>query len=185
MIIAYFILAHLVSDFLLQPTKLFIWKNKSMFGVFTHVLIHMIINSILLLPILINGYLWLLYPIIAICFIHFFIDQIKVVYDSNHKKKVLPFLFDQTGHFLTIIITSLFIRGEFVLPKSWFYDIYSNVHTAIFISLLILSTVVVEIYRFQYAREKNPKAKLNIDCKKMILRTLVLSLAYIIFLMLK
>jgi len=185
MILAYLILAHLLSDFILQPTKLFIWKNKSMLGVFVHVLVHLTLNVLLLLPLILNGYSWLLFLIFAVCFIHFFLDQTKIAYDANHSNKVAPFLLDQIMHFLTITIAYIFISNyKFDLPSSGFFTLYSNLHIPIFLSLLIIMTVGVEIYRFQRIREVNSRAKLQIDRKKALIRAINLGMIYVVFIFL-
>ena len=80
MILAYLILAHLLGDFIFQPTKLVKWKMKSKKGLFVHSLVHFVVTSVILIPFLINGYLWLLIVAFAIAFLHFFIDAAKVKY---------------------------------------------------------------------------------------------------------
>lgn len=185
MILAYLIFAHLLSDFILQPTKLFIWKNKSMLGVFVHVLVHLALNTIMLLPLLLNGHGWLLYVIAAICFVHFFLDQTKIAYDSSHNNKVAPFLLDQIMHFLTITIGYVFISDyKFVLPEGDFYSFYSTTHIPIFLSLMVITTAGVEIYRFQHIREQNPRSKLTLNRKKIAIRALNLALFYLLFILL-
>ncbi len=110
MILSYFILAHLLGDFVFQPTRLVLWKIKSNKGVFVHAFIHFVINLLILMPIIINGYFWLIYIIFGISFLHFWIDKEKINYDLKHDKKVRPFIIDQLLHLLTILLAYFFIN---------------------------------------------------------------------------
>ena len=182
MILGYLILAHLLGDFVLQPNKLVLWKIKSKMGILVHALVHFCINILVLLPFIIKGAFWLIPCALFIAVIHFCIDQTKINYDLKHDKKVLPFLTDQLLHLLTILIAYFFLgKIELSIPKTQFYEIYTNIRIVIFFSLVILATSVVEIYRFQKLREKNRNATLKLNSDKMLNRLIVLTLVYILF----
>ena len=182
MILGYLILAHLLGDFVLQPNKLVLWKIKSKIGILVHALVHFCINILVLLPFIIKGAFWLIPSALFISVIHFSIDQTKINYDLKHDKKVLPFLIDQLLHLLTILIAYFFLgKIELNIPKTQFYEIYTNIRIVIFLSLIILATTVVEIYRFQKQRERNRNATIKLNSDKMLNRLIVLTLVYALF----
>lgn len=179
MILAYLILSHLIGDFILQPTKLVLWKMKSKSGVFVHACVHFIVTLLILLPLILLGNLWLMLIALIISFSHFCIDQTKINYDIKHDKKVLPFLFDQLMHLFTILICYFFIREiPFERPSTSFFAIYSDLRLTIFLTALILVSKVVEIYNFQAQREKNKNARLKINTDKMLNRIIVMTFLY-------
>ncbi len=185
MILGYFILAHLLGDFVFQPTKLVLWKMKSIWGTIVHVLIHLVVNVIIFLPFLINGYFWLIYIILGICFIHFWVDIAKINYDLKHDKKVAPFIVDQLLHLLTIIIAYSFIKDVvFELPDTTFYRIFTNINIVVFVSFLVIVSKVIEVYNIQRKREKNKNTSLHLNTPAMMNRVIVFTLIYSFFMFL-
>lgn len=179
MILSYFILAHLLGDFIFQPTRLVLWKIKSNKGVFVHALIHFFTNLLILFPIIINGYFWLVYIVFGISFLHFWIDKEKINYDLKHDKRVKPFIIDQLLHLLTILLAYFFISNiKFILPDTTFYQIYSDIKIISFISFLVFFTAVIEIFSLQRQREKNIHAHLKIRTEKVLLRVIVFTSIY-------
>ncbi|MEK7672353.1 MAG: DUF3307 domain-containing protein [Patescibacteria group bacterium] len=183
MIILHLIFAHLLADFVLQPGKLIRWKMHSGMGILVHVLIHLVITLLVLIPYLINGHVWPLIVAGGVAFCHFWIDQTKINYDLKHDKKVLPFLLDQALHFSTLFVAAFTLsEGDLILPNGSFYELYTNPGLISFLCFSILFTVAIEIYHFQKQREKNNTAKLNINNRKMLQRMLILTVMYILFL---
>lgn len=185
MILSYFILAHLLGDFVFQPGSLVLWKARSKKGVFAHSLIHLAINFLVLLPFLINGYLWLIPAAAIISFVHFWLDLAKINYNLSHDQKVLPFVVDQLLHLLTILLVYFFISEiPLTLPEGTFYVVYSDIRIIIFLSFLILVSSVIEIFYYEKQRENNKNAKLKINTGKMQSRIIVLTLIYALFMLL-
>jgi len=189
MVLSYLILAHLLGDFVFQPTKLVLWKWESKNGVFVHVLIHFLISTIVLMPFLINGHLWLLGMVFLISLVHFLIDQSKINYDIKHDKKVMPFVVDQLLHFVTILAAYYFIKDflketAIISGESVFYSLYSNMKIVIFVVVIILCGKVVEIFHFERRREKNKNAKFKLNSDKMLTRIIVITLFYGLFILL-
>ena len=180
MIFSYFLLAHLLADFVFQPAKLVQWKMKSMLGTLVHVLIHFVVSAIILLPFILNGYHWLLLIIAGITTVHFIIDQAKINYDLKHDQKVKPFIIDQLLHLLTILIAFEFIRDkEFILPNTnSFYEFYANTDIITFLSFIVVVSTVVEVFNFQKKREKNDNAKLKINSDQVLGRIIVFTVIY-------
>lgn len=150
MILPYLIIAHLISDFLLQPKKLVDWKIKSKWGTFVHVLIHTAVGFIVLSPFLINGYYQLIYVILGINFMHFWIDEAKINYALTHDNKVKPFLIDQLLHFIVLLIAYFTVLNiKFTLPQTKFYELYTAPKTIAIIFIVILFATALNILRFR------------------------------------
>lgn len=185
MILSYLILAHLLGDFVFQPGKLIIWKTKSKWGILVHILIHFALNLIILAPFLLNGHYWLILVAFLLCFAHFWIDQIKINYIIKHDKKVMPFLIDQIIHLLVILLAFLLTRNiPLALPDGQFYQIYGDIRLIILAVFLILSSAVIEIYRFQWEREKKENAILKVHSREMLIRAVIVILIYGLFMIL-
>lgn len=185
MILSYLILAHLLGDFVFQPGKLVIWKIKSKFGILTHVLIHFTLNLIILSPFIINGHYWLILTAFLLCFAHFWIDRIKINYDIKHDKKTVSFLIDQLIHLLAILLVFFFTQNiPLILPDSQFYKLYGDIRLIILATFLILSSAVIEIYRFQLEREKKENAILKVHPREMLIRAVIVILIYGLFMIL-
>ncbi len=188
MILIYLILGHLLADFMLQPGKLIVLKNKSSFGIFLHVLIHFTVSAALLSPFIFNGYAWLLYIIGGIAVTHFLLDHCKILYeaDKRHHNIVETFLLDQAMHFFVITAAYFFLPKDVLfLPAGLFYQYYQDASIPIYFVLLIIITIVFEIYRFQYKREYDKKAKLRVNVIAMMFRGLNFSLIYGLILVLR
>lgn len=180
MLLSYLVLAHLLGDFILQPSKLVKWKMHSKWGTFTHVVIHLVTSLVIILPFLLEGYFELLLVVAVINVIHFFIDETKINYDLKHDEKVKPFIVDQSLHFLTILVAYLFLAdSRFILPNSTFHQFYTDIRIINFISFFIFITSAVEIYRFTKRRETCKNARLVFHKKEVTKRTLIFTLLYI------
>lgn len=185
MILAYLILGHLLGDFVFQPTKLVMWKRKSLLGGAVHALVHFVINIIILFPFILSEGMWIVLVPLGISTVHFFIDHAKINYDLKHDDKVRPFIIDQMFHLAAILLAYLVIFNiQFHLPRNIFYQIYTDVKNVYFFSFLVFVTSVIEIYRYQKEREKDKKAQLTLHTNQMMLRVLVFSLIYILFMVL-
>jgi hypothetical protein len=179
----YLIFAHLLGDFILQPSKLVLWKSKSIKGTFVHASIHFLVTILVLLPFIINGYTELIFVALGVAFVHFWIDEAKINYDLKHDKKVYPFLVDQFMHLITITAAYFLIAStSFELPSGIFYSIYGESKLIMFLAFLVILTTVIEIFHFQREREKNKFIKMKINSEKMMSRIIIFSILYSIFL---
>ncbi len=89
------LLAHLIGDFLLQPTRWVVHKEankvKSKY-LYIHVLVHFFVNMILLWDLK----YWKLALIIAVS--HYFIDLAKLYATPLFRLRSIPFFIDQASH---------------------------------------------------------------------------------------
>lgn len=184
MILAYLIFAHLLGDFIFQPSKLVLWKIKSKRGTLVHVFIHFLVSSLVLSPFIIYGHTWLLALNLGLAFVHFWIDEAKISYDLHHDEKLLPFLVDQFLHLLSILLAYFAIDHiNFQLPGSRFSLIYQDIRILGFLNLLILFSTFAEVYRYQKEREHNKKAKFHPNSDRMLTRILALSITFAAFML--
>ena len=138
-------LVHLLGDFLFQPAKLVDWKIKSKWGTFTHVLIHALLGTLILLPFILNGHFEIIYAILGINIAHFFIDNAKINYALTHDAKIKPFIIDQLLHVIILYIAYLYVRDNA-------YDFYFSINQITLVFFIILSITVVKILHFKKKR---------------------------------
>ena len=102
-------IAHLVADFLFQPTWLVKLKEKSIKGITIHALIHALVLALLSMAEFPNY-------IILIAFIHGIIDYVKIHYFKTFFKFELSFLIDQLIHLITLVILNdaVYLSPRFV-----------------------------------------------------------------------
>lgn len=185
MLLTYLVLGHLLGDFVFQPTRLVIWKRESKWGVGVHVFVHFVINLLILMPLILLGYYWLIIIPFFLSGCHFFIDQAKINYDLRHDDKVRPFMLDQLLHLLTILIIYFFYAGfKIEIPAGVFFEYYSNVHLINFLSFIVFATTAIEAYRYQIEREKDKNATYKIHLEQMIKRIIVFSGIYLLLMIL-
>lgn len=134
--ITYLIVAHLLSDFTLQPGRLLKFKRKTSFGSLIHVLIFTLVVVILLLPYL---EFWQTWAVIAgVAVVHFVIDVLKIGYikDRDHKEYPFPFLIDQAFHLLSIIAGGLVLKNLDIAVSANFY-VWIGILVAIYIIAIL------------------------------------------------
>ncbi|TLP81227.1 DUF3307 domain-containing protein [Maribacter sp. ACAM166] len=93
------ILAHLIGDFILQPSKWVLHKQSNKITsryLYLHVLLHLLLYLLLLWDLS----LWKI--AVAISVGHFCIDLLKLYADSIFKNKSIPFFIDQGLHIVLI-----------------------------------------------------------------------------------
>ncbi len=96
-------IAHLIADFLLQPTWLVRWKKESAKGIIVHAFIHSAILAVLIIP----QTVLTVAVILIIALIHGIIDHIKI---SLPKKSFEPaFLLDQAIHAAILLFAIRFL----------------------------------------------------------------------------
>ncbi|PIR55268.1 hypothetical protein COU74_02605 [Candidatus Peregrinibacteria bacterium CG10_big_fil_rev_8_21_14_0_10_36_19] len=184
MILAYLVLAHLLGDFVFQPSKLVQWKMESKMGTLVHASIHLLVGFLILSPFIFKGYYSLILVLLFVNVIHFFIDEGKINYDLKHDEKVKPFLLDQLVHFVVILIGFLFVSDiRFILPNTFFHRLFTDIRMINFVSFVVFVTSVVEIYNFQIAREKNKKTKIVFKRKDMEKRAIIFTIIYFAFML--
>lgn len=110
------LVAHFLSDFILQPTKWATEKDKHGFKSW-HLYIHVIITAATLFIFLWDFKLWGLVLIISL--LHFIIDLIK---SSLQRTNIWIFVTDQLFHFLIIITVWLVYTNQ----SEKFFDLLSS-----------------------------------------------------------
>ncbi len=176
---AYLILGHLLGDFVFQPSKLVVWKNRSIAGLSVHILIHLTINFLILLPLIFQNP-WIITLVLTIYATHFLIDHAKISYESKTKPKnnLPPFLIDQILHFLVIAIAIIAAtKSNYTIQTADIHLYYTMLETPIFLSLLIVATNGLTIYQYESARTKT---KVNFLSEQNLTRaTILLAIFYL------
>ncbi|WP_116769303.1 DUF3307 domain-containing protein [Maribacter litoralis] len=93
------LLAHLVGDFILQPTRWVLHKQSNKITskfLYLHVLLHFVLYMLLLW----NLSLWKIAVTVAV--LHYVIDLLKLYTNDMFKNKSIPFFIDQALHILVI-----------------------------------------------------------------------------------
>lgn len=146
------ILAHVIGDFILQPTKWIkdkeVKKHKSKY-LYIHIAIHL---GLLLLAVRFNPTYILATVIIALS--HLVIDIIKLNV-SNQKNRVWVFVLDQVFHVIAILITVQVIE-----PYIEFSDLWSN-KMLLRIGMLLTFTQVVSIFMQEILKNWSKKLDLT------------------------
>lgn len=155
----YIIIAHLLSDFVLQSNRLVAWKMKQFRGVVLHVCIFATVSLVVLFPYIAHWQTWLIVGTISI--FHLVIDQAKINISLKKDTYVAPFVADQALHFLSIMIGGYYLdRLEFDLPVNFFFDeIYKNPCVISIILGLIFLGYIIGVLFFQRERSR----KMNIS----------------------
>jgi len=192
MIFAYFLLAHLIADFLLQPKKLIEWKYKSWKGTAMHAFIHLLVMIVIVLPVAysINGFV----AILLLAASHFLIDLSKIEYQGRWKGYFLSFVVDQIVHLTFILLAAFFAgisgHGEpplFKLFHDFFgFDDFITTHLLIILGIeavfLIFITAFYDIAKFEFFRKDGSKFKA--DWRSVFVRIVVGSAFYALLVLL-
>lgn len=114
------ILAHLLGDFLLQPTAWVMHKEKKK-AKSPALYLHLLVHGVLILTLLGFGF-WILAIVLTI--LHGLVDLTKLYFQKSATMTAWFFI-DQLAHFISILgIWWLFFRPEISLewsPSSWIY----------------------------------------------------------------
>jgi hypothetical protein len=142
------ILAHLIGDFLLQPYKWVIQKEKiklRAWQLYAHCLIHGVLMVIIVWD-------WEFLPWIGlITAIHFVIDGTKLLTQTEKNKPVYFFL-DQVLHF-----TALYIVWMLYMEENGFFDFLMNEQILLLITALVLLTYPASITIQVFISKWSPK----------------------------
>ncbi|PIQ78487.1 hypothetical protein COV82_00860 [Candidatus Peregrinibacteria bacterium CG11_big_fil_rev_8_21_14_0_20_46_8] len=126
-------ISHLVADFLLQPTKLVSWKERTIDGIVIHAAIHGIIMALLVFQLNSQAAL----AIGTVTILHGLIDYSKVRYFKKSKHDFeLGFLLDQAGHLVVLVVAARFIT----LPEFWFDNTGVSSGLLLFFASLFFAT---------------------------------------------
>ena len=170
MITAYLIASHLISDFILQTTRLVQWKMKSFRGTLFHVGVFCLVSLGILMPLLYNPQVWIVILLIGI--VHFFTDQAKINIELKKDPSDIPFIADQGIHYLSLVIGGYFLDSlTLIQADNWFgAPIYGN-----FYFWIILLAAIYIIYSIKLALIHKTR-------KKISQKILIFTFVYLVYL---
>jgi len=169
MITAYLIASHLISDFILQTTRLVSWKMKSFRGTLFHVAVFCFVSLAVLLPLLYNPQVWIVILLIGI--VHFFTDQAKINIELKKDPSDIPFIADQGIHYLSLVIGGYFLDSLTLLKvEDWFgAQVYGN-----FYFWIILLITIYLIYSLKLALIHKTR-------KKILQKIFIFTFVYLVY----
>ncbi|PZX55373.1 uncharacterized protein DUF3307 [Algoriphagus ratkowskyi] len=126
------ILAHLIGDFLLQPTS-WVQEKESRKAASPKLYIHVLIHGLLILILLWDLSLW--YLAVSVAVVHLAIDLTKL-YAQKIKTKTTWFIADQAMHLVSIVI----IWASFTNVAVDWQSIFENPSTLGLITLVLFLT---------------------------------------------
>jgi hypothetical protein len=176
--ILYLILGHMVADFVLQPFKLIRWKFRSRHGIFLHSTIHLLVYLLLFLPYLPNLTVFL--SVLAVAGSHFVIDSLKIDTEKKGGRYHLYFFADQAVHLATMLAGGWIMAGQQVREfyGETFKAVYGNPYVLSGLILLFFSTYAVEMYRYQFRRERKNDEPFVPDYAAMLKRAVVFAAVF-------
>ena len=134
LILLQLVLAHIITDFVIQPTS-WIKNKREKKGRSVYLYVHCLIAGLLTYLFLLNWEWWYIAVFISVS--HYFIDLWKLSYKKDNLK---IFLADQFLHFLTLGLAWLFLTSNFKNVFPFVLDLLSN--TSI-LSVLIGYLIVI------------------------------------------
>lgn len=137
--------SHIIADFLLQPTWLVRWKEKTAAGIIVHALIHAAIMALFIRP----QTLQVLLIIAGIAVLHGIIDSLKINYQKKHPEFGTSFLADQLMHFAVLVLALPY------LPYPVFWHSEKGIGIGIllfFFSFIIALFNLADTYKTAYAK---------------------------------
>lgn len=182
MLFFYFLFAHLVSDYILQPDNLVEWKSRSKWGVFMHVIIHFLFTTLVLF--LYTGHLQVAALALLVAIFHFTIDSAKAAHDQRSENTLISYWFDQAAHYLSLLLVTLLsfqFNGIFAarthIYSNYFDLLFFNPVIITFLSLAIFMTLGIE-YSHYKQRGKYTNAHPLLNRRNMIRRLFLASIIY-------
>ncbi len=182
MLFFYLYLAHLISDYLLQPGTLVAWKKRSRWGIIMHATIHFLVTT--LLAYIYTGSYYSIFLGLGIAACHFVIDCLKVDHINRSKHSYSAYWADQFAHFITIGIVYLiatrlpeFFSVKMVDWNNYFEAIYFSPIFITYSCLAIFSTLTIEYSFFlvKKGRGKTSSAQNTALSKRNMMKRLFLA----------
>ena len=183
MITTYLIIAHLLADFTLQPSKLIRFKSQSAKGVFVHVMIFAILALAMLSTCLMHWETWVIIGGISI--VHFLTDQAKISLELKHDTSYSHFIADQAVHYSSLLIGGYFLEIREIgltcmnFKNPAYHDLTIWILLLIGIYVIYAINVIFvqrgELNSYGKNNKKKIKNPIEIILKKLIVFTLVYS----------
>lgn len=172
-------MAHLLADFVFQPTKLVKWKVESAWGVIVHSAIHIVVSAVLIFPYLNLKTALIIFGLGAI---HAIIDFAKISISIKSDKFMAGFIIDQMCHLITVVAAGMAIGylNNWQDQTSFIPNIYNNHLIVLFLILLVFMSYTIEIYRHT-AKMRRINEGAEFHYKEMFMRVMALTFVYMIF----
>lgn len=178
----YFFIGHLLGDFLFQTSKIVVWKQKSLWGIFIHVFILHVSISFIFLPYLTEPLIWI--AIFVNSVLHFLIDWAKVSYERIFKPKnpIPAFWVDQITHIIVFAFIALNLPSLEIgfFADSWWIEYYQQVHFLLYIIGFLLFSYMLDVSYFIHELGKGNFAPYSRSYYSMIVHTFFFACIFVI-----
>ncbi|BBB90498.1 MAG TPA: DUF3307 domain-containing protein [Methylomusa anaerophila] len=154
-VVALLILAHIISDFYLQTSRMAREKNLSSYALLQHTIIGMGTAVILTLP---YGNFSLLKVIAVLGLLHLIVDKSRAEFDKRHcRQRFESLLVDQMLHLLAIILSYPWLKGitpnlaivDGIARYFWFVNYYPEIkqisESQLIVAITIICAVLINI----------------------------------------
>ena len=150
------ILAHIIGDFILQPSSWVKDKNeKKLYS--SRIYIHILVHAILMFVLLWDIKMWPMITILVIT--HFLIDIAKIYFQSDSSEYRKPFLSPTTWFFLdqALHIIAIFTAVYFFVDTGWdFNAIFNNNFWLLLTFILFItfaSSIIIRVTMHKWTEE--------------------------------
>jgi len=175
------ILSHFLADYPMQPGKLVKFKFKSVYGVFVHAVVQLIVLLIILFPFIYSNKAFIAIGIIFIT--HGIIDFVKIYFDKKYKKlnKLLLYILDQSLHLSIILILSYAYIGK-IIPSmtGWWVKYFTDNSVISFVLILTLVTYFYDVTKWTYLNSVKPMPYKR-DYKMMARNAIIVVIAFLLY----
>jgi hypothetical protein len=180
----YFLIGHLVGDFLLQTGTIAKNKSKNIFYLLLHIFLVFLATALLFLPYLKFKIVWI--ALFVNAFIHFFIDFAKIKLEKKFKNKILAFFcLDQILHLVVILFLSYFLSWyKFVdlwFTDLWWFEFYQAERFLFYIVGFLIFSYMADIFLWINEIQKKEFRYYFRDYQNMIERTFLFAILFLIF----
>ncbi|MFD2966175.1 DUF3307 domain-containing protein [Sphingobacterium bambusae] len=150
------LLAHLIGDFVLQPSNWVDKRKEHVRYLFFHVAVHIVLLGLLFLPELSEKW-----PIVVlVSATHLLIDSLKIYMERKWPLKPFQvFVVDQTLHVLSLLLAVVFVYG---MPEAWVEQLYAAKTICYVLAILLIcfvSPIALRVFFSRWDTESDFKTK--------------------------
>ena len=180
MIMLNLLVAHMLGDFVFQPTMLIRKKREGVLGNLLHVSIIGAFMALAIFPYWNAAMAWAAWLVIVST--HFLQDYLKIRIERRYpwvKKNAKAFFVDQILHILVLILMALKLQSMSPRPIPGFLiDLYFSPNVSLLLVFAIFTTYTWDIIKFQFTE----KTVFRPDHRIMLLRLIIMITVFLMLL---
>ncbi len=150
------LLAHLIGDFVFQPSNWVSKRKEHVRFLFFHIAVHVVLLCMVFLPDLTQQW-----PVVVlVSAAHLLIDSLKIYLERKYPLKPFQvFAVDQALHVLSLLLAVVFVYG---LPETWITQLYTAKTICYVLALLLIcfvSPIALRVFFSRWDTESDFKTK--------------------------